>query len=64
MIVTGSSEEKIKIISFDKHEVVNTIDCAALFSNSFNKSIRAIDVWENKMIVGTLGSEIYEITSN
>ena len=29
-----------------------------------NKSIRAIDVFENKVLVGTLGSEIYEIKSN
>ena len=45
MILTGSSDETIKIISFDGLEVVNTIECAKLFSNSVNKAIRAIDVW-------------------
>lgn len=64
MILTGSSDESVKIISADSLEVVNTIECASMFTHSVQKAIRALDVWENKIIVGTLGSEIYEISSN
>ena len=45
MILTGSSDESIKIISFDGLEVVNTIECGKLFTTSVNSAIRAIDVW-------------------
>lgn len=45
MILTGSSDETVKIISFNDLEVVSTVDCSSIFTNSVNKSIRALDVW-------------------
>lgn len=39
--------------------MLTTIDCGKLFEHSVNSCIRAIDAMGKKLLVGTLGSEIY-----
>ena len=56
VILTGSSDKTIKILSLGDLEELSHINCQELFKESVNPSIRALDVWENKILVGTLGS--------
>ena len=59
VVLTGSNDHTIKILSLDGFAVLNTIDCDKLLERSVNRSIRALDAIDNKVLIGTLGSEIY-----
>ena len=41
--------------------MLNTINCEALFEGSVCAKIRALDVYDQKILVGTFGSEIYQL---
>lgn len=62
--MTGSTDKTIKVLNEKTFSVIQIIDCEGLFRDSIRPSIRALDVLGNKILVGTLGSEIYEIKAN
>jgi WD40 repeat protein len=45
VILTGSSDETVKLFTIDSHELITIIKCQNLISNSHHLSIRAIDVF-------------------
>ena len=63
-IFTGSRDSKINILD-KKYKIVNTIDVAKVAFHPIAPKIRSICLnrEENKMLVGTFGSEILEISS-
>ena len=63
-MLTGANDEAIKIWNSESLELITTVDCKTLLKDSVCKSIRAIDVFQNQILIGTLGSEIYTINSS
>lgn len=61
ILITGSNDKTIKLFKSKTLEALATINCEKLFEHSVNCSIRAIDALGKRLIVGTLGSEIYEL---
>lgn len=61
ILITGSNDKTIRLSNSKTLEALTTINCAKLFEQSVNSSIRAIDALGKKLLVGTLGSEIYEL---
>lgn len=61
ILITGSNDKTIKLFKSKTLEALATISCEKLFEHSVNSSIRAIDALGKRLIVGTLGSEIYEL---
>lgn len=59
--MTGGSDKTIKILSQSDLTVLKTIHLLEIIKDSADLSIRSLDVWGNKILIGTLGSEIYEI---
>lgn len=55
-LLTGSGDRTIKILNSSDLKEIISIECNQLLENSVDCSIRALDVWENKILVGTLGS--------
>lgn len=64
LLLTGSNDESIKIWTADSLNLITNIDCGALLDGSVCKKIRALDVMGNKILIGTLGSEIYQLESS
>ena len=61
LLITGSNDKTIRISKSKTLEMLTTINCSKLFEQSVNCSVRAIDAIGQKLLVGTLGSEIYEL---
>lgn len=59
--MAGGSDKTIRILSQSDLTVLKTINLLELIKDSADLSIRSLDVWGNKVLIGTLGSEIYEI---
>lgn len=56
ILLTGSNDKTIKLFKISDLSPITTIDCSKLFEQSVNSAIRAIDVNNKRIIVGTLGS--------
>jgi len=54
--LTGSNDDKIIILNEKTLTKIQTIDCKKVMQDSIKPSIRSLDVWGNKILVGTLGS--------
>jgi hypothetical protein len=59
LLITGANDKTIRLSKSKTLEVLTTINCGKLFEQSVNSNIRAIDALGKKLLVGTLGSEIY-----
>lgn len=64
LLLTGSNDQSVSIIQSNTLTVINRIDCGKLLSSSICCSIRAVDAKDNRILIGTLGSEIFELKSN
>lgn len=60
VVLTGGKDKKINILD-NKFNVIQTIDCEKLLKGSVSAQVRAIDVLGNRMLVGTIASEIFEV---
>lgn len=61
ILLTGANDATINIWEFDSLTKITAIDCNNLFTESVCPKIRALDVKGNRILVGTLGSEIYQL---
>ena len=60
-LLTGSNDQTIKIWDADSLKVRTTINCQTLLEGSVCAKIRALDVFDRKIVVGTFGSQIYQL---
>ena len=56
MMLTGGGDKMICVLNQKSLEVVTKIKCENIIKDSVHLSICALDVWENKILVGTFGS--------
>jgi hypothetical protein len=56
VVLTGGKDGTVKIVALDSLAVLATVNCKDLFKDSKCPSVRAIDVFDNQLLVGTLGS--------
>ena len=63
VVLTGGKDKKVNILD-NKFKVLTTIDCEKLLKDSVSPMIRAIDVCGKTILIGTIASEIYEVTSD
>ena len=61
LLISGASDKTICFSNSKTMEKLTTVDCGKLLDRSVNSSVRAIDALGKRLIVGTLGSEIYEL---
>lgn len=59
-VFTGSRDETISILSGETFETLKTFEMKYVLPLSICRAVRAIDVKDNKLLIGTYGSEIYE----
>lgn len=59
--MTGGGDKTICVLKEKTLETIQKIDCSKIIKDSVRLSICSLDVWENKILAGTQGSEIYEL---
>jgi len=64
ILLTGSNDETIKIRNADSLDVIFNVDVGFRLEGSVCKKIRALDVMDKRILVGTFGSEIYQLESS
>lgn len=60
-MMTGGGDKTICILKYNGLTTMQKVNCEIIIKDSVKLSICSLDVWENKILVGTLGSEIYEL---
>lgn len=56
ILLTGGNDAIINLWELDSLSKITTIDCSPLLTGSVCQKIRALDVMDNRILVGTLGS--------
>ena len=64
ILLSGSNDESIKIWNADSLKLLFTVDVKFRLEGSVSKKIRALDVMDKRILVGTFGSEIYQLESS